>query len=158
MFNILIAKADKSLPVDWDAMPENAKRHLIEYGLRQKLNDAGSSATVKALGQEEAGAQAFAMAENVLEALMKGQIRVVVSASATDKALLKFAKALATHLGLHLADSSDVSTLIEAIASHTGKPAEAITTALENKVKADLELKAKIAALKAETPTIDLDF
>lgn len=34
----------EQLEVDWDAMPDAAKTYIIQYGLKQTLNDAGASA------------------------------------------------------------------------------------------------------------------
>ena len=79
MYSIYISKADKVLSVDFDSLPEVSKRFIIEYGLKQKLNDAGSSATVKELGPNEAAKQAFALAEASLQALASGQISVRVA-------------------------------------------------------------------------------
>lgn len=156
--SIHIAKADKTLSVDWDNMPEAAQRHIIEYGLRQKLNDAGSSATVKELGKERAGADAFAMAEVSLQALMEGRLRVVSARSSGDKALLKVLHALYKHVVKADADkSAEIDDLIEAISDKTGKPADAIRAAAQRKADEAQALAAQIAALKAAAPAIDLD-
>jgi hypothetical protein len=40
MLNVKIAKADKVLSIDWDAMPENAQRHIIEYGQNLMMPEA----------------------------------------------------------------------------------------------------------------------
>lgn len=39
MFSIYISKADKSVEIDFDSMPEGIKLLVIDYGLTQKLND-----------------------------------------------------------------------------------------------------------------------
>jgi hypothetical protein len=151
MLNVKIAKADKVLSIDWDAMPENAQRHIIEYGLRQKLNDAGSSATVKELG-EQAGPQALAMAEVVLEALMKGNVHVRQAAAnltLEERMFNKILKALVKKAGL------DEGSTIDALASKLGKPVESINKAIEAKAAKDAEVQRQINALKLDIPDIE---
>lgn len=154
MFNVLISKADKPLAVDWDAMPEVAKRHIIEYGLRQKLNDAGSQYKK---GEAGCAANAYGAAEAVLAALMDGRVRVVVAAGANDKALRKFALALAKHVKAGFEEDDSLDDLLQAIADKTDKPTDAIKAALQRKVDADNALKAEIAKLKAAAPSVELD-
>lgn len=154
MFNILISKADKPLAVDWDAMPEVAKRHIIEYGLRQKLNDAGSQFKK---GEAHCAENAFNAAESVLSALMDGRVRVVVAVDANDKALRKFALALAARVKAGFDKEDSLDDLLLAIADKTDKEPDAIRAALQRKVDADNALKAEIAKLKAAAPTVDLD-
>lgn len=154
MFNILISKADKTLPIDWDAMPDVAKRHIIEYGLRQKLNDAGSQFKK---GEENFAENALGAAENVLAALMEGRIRVVVAQGSNDKALRKFALALAAHVKAGFENDDSLDDLLIAIADKTDKPTDRIRAALQKQVDAEAALKAQIAALKAAAPAVDLD-
>ena len=157
-YNILIAKADKTISVDFDAMPENAKRFLIEYGLRQKLNDAGSSATVKELGKEEAGNQAFAMAEASLAALMQGDVSVRRSASGKTleervftRVLKAVFKAITKQNISELSDDSD-EALLEALVEATGKSLADVTAAIEKRVDAELAIEKQKAAI----PSIEL--
>lgn len=45
--DVRVAKADASFPIDFDALPEASRRFLVEYGLRQKLNDTVSDPKYK---------------------------------------------------------------------------------------------------------------
>lgn len=157
MINIYISKADKSLPIDWDKMPENAQRHIIEYGLRQKLNDAGSSATTKELGKDEAGKQAFAMAEVVAAALMEGNVTIRQAASGLtleERTFNKILKALYKKLFGRPCENED--TILADVAQKLGKPMDDIKAAIDKKVTIEVEIAKKIAALKAETVDIEL--
>ena len=161
MINILISKAGKTLSVDWDNMPANAQRHIIEYGLKQKLNDAGSSATVKELGEVEAGNQAFAAAEIVVAALARGDVTVRQAAKAESleekeykkllKALLK--KAFPQELEALLATPSDA---IEALAGLHKVSTEKMELALQAKAKANAEIERKKRELSASLSILDL--
>ena len=154
MINVLISKAEKPIAVDWDAMPDVAKQHIIEYGLRQKLNDAGSQFKK---GETDCAANALNAAEAVLSALMDGRVRVVVAVGANDKALRKFAIALAKHVKAGFEENDSLDDLLQAIADKTDKEPVAIRAALQRKVDADNILKAEIAKLKAAAPSVDLD-
>lgn len=156
--NILIKKANKTLSIDWDAMPQNAKNFIIEYGLRQKLNDAGASATIKELGSDEAGKQAFAYAENMLAALMSGSI-AVRSAKAgltlEERIYSRVLRAVFKQVtGKKISTEVDVSneTLLEEISAKTGKPKEAIEKAIGKRVEAELVIERQ----KESIPDIDL--
>lgn len=158
MITIYISKADKTLPIDWDSMPENAQRHIIEYGLRQKLNDAGSSATTKELGEVQAGEQALAMAENVLSALMAGNVHVRRAASQMtleERCFLKVLKALFKK-AVGKPEDKTKEELITGLANKFGKGEEAIILALEAKAKDMAEVERKVAALKQDLPSIDI--
>lgn len=156
MINIYISKSDSILPVDWDSMPKAAQDHIIEYGLKQKLNDAGSSATVKELGPD-AGPQALAMAENVLSALMKGEVTVRKAASnlsTEDQFISKVTKAIYKSLFKKtLEDGQDGLALIS---EKLGKPLEKVTKAIEEKAQAEYLVWKQIQALKSDLPSIDL--
>jgi len=45
-YQIIIAKADATLTVDWAAMPKPSRDGIIEYGLRQLLNDGHASIVI----------------------------------------------------------------------------------------------------------------
>jgi len=82
MFKVEIAKSGKILEINWDEMPETAKNYIIAYGLKQKLNDASASITKDEVpDNDERLAQKVAMAENVLESLMAGDITTRQSAA-----------------------------------------------------------------------------
>lgn len=42
VYNISINKAAQSVQVDFASLPDNVKSHIIEYGIKQKLNDKHS--------------------------------------------------------------------------------------------------------------------
>ena len=64
-----LKKAQADLAVDFAGMPEAAKAYVLEYGLRQVLNDAMSS------GDKAKPDECKAMALKKLDALMRGEIR-----------------------------------------------------------------------------------
>lgn len=51
ILTINVSKAKRSFNVDWDLLPPEARRHIIEYGLRQNLNDRVASA--ESVGEAE---------------------------------------------------------------------------------------------------------
>lgn len=152
MIIINISKAEKSLSVDWDAMPEAAQRHIIEYGLRQKLNDAGSQFKK---GEENFADNAFGAAETVLAALMAGQVTVRQSkgsATLEQRFFTKHLRALFTTLKLgKIATETDTSddTLLAAIAEKTGKDAEVIRAVVQKQADASADAKRKADAEQA---------
>ena len=156
MITIYLSKSDSTLSVDWDNMPDNAKAHIIEYGLRQKLNDAGSAATVKELGQDEAAAQAKAMAENVLDALMQGKVTVrqaAQSLTSEQRAYNKILKSIFKKLFKNA--EFDADTALDLVAGELNKPTDEIKTKIEAKAVVEAETARKIAALKQATPDIE---
>lgn len=154
MIIVNIAKASKSLSVDWDAMPDNAKQHLIEYGLRQKLNDAGSQFTTKALGEKDAGDKAFAAAQVTLEALMAGEMSVrsaKVMMTLEDKMFGQVLRAFFKTIFAKPADKdADNDDLILALVTKTGKEYEAIEAAIQAKANAMAALERQKAELVIE--------
>lgn len=154
MINVYLSKSDCNLAVDWDAMPDNAKQHIIEYGLRQKLNDAGSSATVKELGKDEAAAQAKAMAENVLEALMAGRVTVRTATAKIDRFMLQALKDIyKVAVG---GSAKDADTMHEAIIKAKGCSEATLEAAIAKRagvLKAQWEA---MQAIKAQAPSIEL--
>lgn len=44
-YSIQINKTNENLQIDFDSFPEHVKNHIIEYGLKQKLNDCHSDVT-----------------------------------------------------------------------------------------------------------------
>lgn len=151
---INISKAGKSLSIDWEALPDVAKSHIIEYGLRQKLNDAGSQFKK---GEEGTEANAFAAAETVLEALKKGLIRVNTSIDAGEKALRKMAELFCKKAGIPVDKEDSLEDLLEALGEKLGREPDAIRASLEKKVEAEAAVKAQIAAIKAQSASAGLD-
>lgn len=70
--DIYIKKADKVVDVDWNAFNDDVKNHIIEYGLKQKLNDAHSH--IKA-SDDKAAELAITEVDRVLSNLYAGNIR-----------------------------------------------------------------------------------
>ena len=76
MLNISIAKAGESVTVDFDALPEVSQKYIIEYGLRQSLNDA--TASLKRDDYEtddDFKAAALAVANKKLDGILSGELR-----------------------------------------------------------------------------------
>lgn len=42
MFNVLIKKTEQKVNVDFDKLPEHVQQYIIEYGIKQRLNDCHS--------------------------------------------------------------------------------------------------------------------
>ena len=156
MINVYISKADKILPVDWDNMPEAAKAHIIEYGLRQKLNDAGSSAIKKDLGAEEAGNQAFAMAEVVLSALMEGKTKTRTARAGITLEEREFNKILKANYKKVFGETlEDMDGALEALADKLGVKPEILEAKIQEKATAQAEITRQIQAIK-ESSSIEL--
>lgn len=154
-FNVHISKAGKCLAVDFASMPENAQRMIIAYGLKQKLNDCGASATKKLLGKEEAAAQSLAAAENMIEALMSGNITVRQAASGVSlferklrQVIAKFYKKI---LDKKLEDEMDNAAAIAGIAQKLKREPEAILAAFTKQAEILVKEAERIAAIKAES-------
>lgn len=160
MINIYISKSDSNLQVDWDNMPEASKAHIIQYGLRQKLNDAGSSATEKALGKDEAGKQALALAENVLEALMEGKVTVrqaAISQTLEEREYSKLVKSLAKRAKLKADTDETLPSLIARLANALKLDEAALIEKLLAKATANAETERKVRAIRAESPVVELE-
>ena len=74
MISIFIPKCGKSVDIDFSALPEVVQQHIIEYGLKQKLNDCHSQFTEKS-GDKDYQEKAWTMVEKTVEALKAGEIR-----------------------------------------------------------------------------------
>ena len=160
MYSIYISKADKVLSVDFDSLPEVSKRFIIEYGLKQKLNDAGSSATVKDLGPNEAAKQAFALAEASLQALTSGQISVRVAKPQESLEEREYKKLLRSMLKKAFPQEQEAlmeSGGVEALAALHKVESPRMEAALRTKAKANAEIEQKKRELSALASTIDLD-
>lgn len=154
---VYISKAGKSIEVNWDAMPEATQKHIIEYGLRQKLNDAGASATTKELGEKEAGLQAFAAAEVVVAALLEGKITVRskgASVSFEDKTRLDIIAGLVKKQSLP--EGTDIADLIESLGTTEEKLEAAIAKLVASKVAARDAAKRARDEAKSLTEGLDL--
>ena len=160
MYSIYISKADKVLSVDFDSLPEVSKRFIIEYGLKQKLNDAGSSATVKELGPNEAAKQAFALAEASLQALASGQISVRIAKPQESLEEREYKKLLRSMLKKAFPQEQEAlmeSGGVEALAALHKVESPRMEAALRTKAKANAEIERKKRELSALASTIDLD-
>lgn len=156
-YTINIGKAGRAIVVNWDAMPEIAQRHIIEYGLRQKLNDAGSAAIARELGAVEAGIAAYGRAERTLAALMAGELRAVsgkgalsLEQRAEQNVIRRVFKA---QLGRPFGKERDISNegLLAAIAQAKGKSPAGIRKAIQPLIDKE------ITALRdASVTTLDL--
>lgn len=70
--DIYIAKADKSVSVDTDALNDDMREYIIRLGWTEALNTA--TQTIKA-GSADASANAWALAMKKLEALRSGTLK-----------------------------------------------------------------------------------
>lgn len=144
MFTINISKAKNTLSVDWDSMPQNAKDYIIQYGLKQKLNDCYATVVIGADNPAEVAMEA---AKAMLENLMAGNITVRTAAavaSLEDKVRARIIKAnFKKYVGIPVAKElkQDNASLIAAIATKTGKTVEFITQKLEERVVIEVELE-----------------
>lgn len=164
MFKVEIAKSGKILEINWDEMPDNAKNYIIAYGLKQKLNDASASITKDEVpDNDERLAQKVAMAENVLESLMAGDITTRQSAAgqtleqreATKWLRAKYKELFKEKIS-EMEDSSN-DFLANRIAIKLGVEREVFERKLEELSIKLAEKARKIAALKSDTIS-DLEF
>ena len=51
-YTVVVAKTGDSFEYDWDTLPEASREFVIDYGLRQYVNDGHAGATVKAFPNE----------------------------------------------------------------------------------------------------------
>lgn len=156
MFNITISKAKTTLAVDWDNMPQNAKDYIIQYGLKQKLNDCYATLVV---GADNPAELALGVATDMLANLMAGNITVRVAAavaSLEDKIRTRVIRAnFKKFCGRTVAKerNQDNASLIAEIAKSTGKSVEFITTKLEERVTVEVELERN----KPSLPDVQFD-
>ncbi len=66
IFTIYIKKANKSLDIDFDSLPPHVQAHIIEYGLKQKVNDCHAS--------EDNPDTAWALVQALASRLQEGDI------------------------------------------------------------------------------------
>lgn len=149
-YTISLKKAETNVFVDFANMPEVSKAHILEYGLRQILNDAMASA------KDKDEAESFAMKR--LGNLMTGTLRASpnreadpVKAEAVRIATGKIKNAPAfkrwlTDNDLKPADKDAVAKLRE-LAGEYAKRDDILDVA-----------RANVAAIKDMDLDIDLDF
>ena len=70
---IFIAKAKRSITVDYDALPDVSKDYVINYGLRQALNDAAASV---ASDDTEVVEKTLALVDKRLSRILNGTVNV----------------------------------------------------------------------------------
>lgn len=164
MIKVSIGKTGKVIDVDFDAMPENAKAFIIAYGLKQKLNDAGASITEDVEPDEGKRADLkLGAAENVLEALMAGDITTRQSAAGMtleEQCVQKWLRAKYKEIFKEkiseLVDSSN-GFLVGKIAQKLGITSEALEEKLEPLGKKLAEKERAIRALKnSDVPDIEV--
>lgn len=68
MYEITVAKAEKTFQVDFDKLPEASREYIIRYGLRQSLNDSVAGAEAKS-------DEALKRAQARYDGLLDGTIR-----------------------------------------------------------------------------------
>lgn len=72
-----IGKTETEREVDFDGLPENVQAYVIEYGLRQILNDAHSTVTEKAFPDpDERAEQVEALVDAKLKAMLAGDVSI----------------------------------------------------------------------------------
>ena len=144
MFTINISKAKNVLNVNWDDMPQNAKDYIIQYGLKQKLNDCYATVVI---GADNPAEVAMSAASEMLANLMAGNITVRTAAAVTsleDKVRARIIKAnFKKYVGTSVSKElkQDNASLIAAIATKTGKTIEFISAKLEERVVIEVELE-----------------
>lgn len=73
---INIAKAGKSVEVNFDSLPAVSQTYFLEYGMRQSLNDATASLQRKDYSTDVAfQSAAMAMVQKRLDGILKGELR-----------------------------------------------------------------------------------
>ena len=152
MIHITIAKVSKAgfdgtIDIDWDALPDNVKTHIIEYGLRQSLNDrvAGEKVT-----DEESADNAMALVVKRVDGWHEGIVRThtggTVDPVATEARRIAetAVKAAIKAKGGKIADYA--KQMPRLAAAYLEKYPETVDTARENVERA-----------KAATESVDLD-
>lgn len=69
IFSAAIGKTGHKVEIDFESLPEQSQRYLIEYGLKQSMNDCRS-------GEPDAK-KAIDLVERKLAALVSGSLRIV---------------------------------------------------------------------------------
>lgn len=71
VYNIAINKANEIVKVDFDSLPDNVKAHIIEYGIKQKLNDKHSQ--VKS-DEKDCAAQVMTLVNGLIDDWKAGKV------------------------------------------------------------------------------------
>lgn len=87
-YSITLTKIEKSVNVDFLALPEASRNHVIAYGLKQLLNDAMVS------GETDAEREGLAMKR--LDGLKSGNLRAAREANPLETEVRRLAIARAT--------------------------------------------------------------
>lgn len=161
-YDVKIAKIDMNLRVDWDKLSESTRKGIIEYGLRQLLNDAHAAIALKD-GDTEAEARTKraeieAAVNKRLDALEAGTYRFGSGGggkrvSAVEQALREIVEEILRGKGMAAADAKAAARTPEATvrelsakkAKESGEDAEALFTRNWSAIRGKAE---KIAALK----------
>lgn len=70
-FTIQISKAAQAVVIDFDAMPADVQAHIVEYGLRQKLNDRLSDMSA---AKGHSPADMMTEVNELIAAMMAGEV------------------------------------------------------------------------------------
>lgn len=145
MITIHVNKAGESIQVDFEALPENVKAHIIEYGLKQKFNDVHSA--------EKDGKTAMGLVKNLLKRLMAGELTKSRNAGSPverelHSLLVQVARVKTTGKVTDLR-AMETEELVKAVANAIGKPAEKVeahfTALAESNVAKRAEEKAALS-------------
>lgn len=148
-YNIRISKAGKSIEVDFDSLPQVSKDFIIQYGLKQKLNDKGAGETIKELGAEEAGSRAWILANQIVDGFKEGKITVrnsvgkmTLEERCLQTIIRKVFKAVCKSSLEKEVDKSN-EALLQRIAKTKSSTPEAILTKIKPLVDSEIEAERK---------------
>lgn len=138
-YTIHVNAVDRDITVDWDSMPETAREFVIQYGLRQKLNDCHVSG--------ETPDEKNAAVDKTVAALMSGDIRV--GAARAGDPVSAEAKRLARGLATErfrkdgkakkgFAETDEFKALVATYANHPKVRAQAESNVASAKALTDL--------------------
>lgn len=152
MTQVQIAKTGQSVEVDFKALPANSQEFIINYGLRQMLNDCHSALTVKGWeGTQEAFNEAVMKAvSDKLAAIASGDLSIRKAGKAepvdpVERLALRMARELikdalaAKKLTIKKIGEEKFESLVEAKMEKDGE-------ALRKEAKAQLKRKADLQA------------
>lgn len=139
---IFIRKANKSIDVDFDNLPDHVKAHIVEYGLKQKFNDVHSA--------EPDGAKAYGLATNLLERLEKGDLakRVAVSDPIEKEFRVMLLSVAKIKTGKKAKDLGELSTeeVLALVATALGKPEARVAEVFKTKAAAIVAERQRASA------------
>lgn len=137
---IRIAKMDKEVELDFEALPDAAKSYIIAYGLKQSLNDSIASAKTKA--------EMEALLDKRILAIMGGTVGIRTireTISEMEKVSRELAKKHFKSKGLK---GEKLNAAVDQLWNHP-KIAEAAQAEIVRRNAAKLAEKAQIAELAA---------